>query len=170
MYHASLLLFHQLHTSFRDYFDSVAQLHSQHADLSLTTLLHDHCLKPKLQHFLYGFCYDRSLTTFQRSLSLLNDPIRTAHYYTILGKDSSRWQYVIPKFGLYTLPDKHYQSALTRRYHLPQPHITPGLSYTCRRLPNPPLIDPEGRHFTTGCPLRARIHCRFSSPCSLLYK
>ena len=42
-------------------------------------------LKPKLQHFLYGFCYDRSLTAFQRSLSLLNDPIRTAHYYTILG-------------------------------------------------------------------------------------
>jgi len=42
----SSLPFYQLHTSFRDYFDSVAQLHSQHADLSLTAFLHDHCLNP----------------------------------------------------------------------------------------------------------------------------
>jgi len=44
--------FYQLYTSFRDYIDSVAQLNSQHADLSLTAFLHDHSLKPKLQHFL----------------------------------------------------------------------------------------------------------------------
>jgi len=38
----SSLPFYQLHTFFRDYFDSVVQLHSQHADLALTAL------KPKL--------------------------------------------------------------------------------------------------------------------------
>jgi len=81
----------------------------------------------------------------QRSLSLHHDPICTAHNYTILGKDSSRWQYEIPKFGLYTMCDKYFQFALVRHYHLPQPHIppSPGLSCTCRRLPLPPIIDPE---------------------------
>jgi hypothetical protein len=40
------------------------------------------------------------------SSNTFNDPIRTAHYYTLIGKDSSRWQYLIPKFSLYTMSDK----------------------------------------------------------------
>lgn len=150
----SPLPFYQPHISFRDYFDSVATLHSHHAQLSLTTLLQDYSLKPKLQRFLYGICYERYLQSFQHSLSVLNDPIRTAHYYTLIGKDSSRWQYLIPKFGLYTMSDKDYQSALARRFYLPQPQIPSGLTCSCRRLPHSPIIDQEGRHFTTGCPLR----------------
>ena len=135
----SPLPFYQPHISFRDYFDSVTTLHSHHADLSLTTFLQDHSLKPKLQRFLYGICYERSLQTFQHSLSLLNDPIRVAHYYTLIGKDSSRWQYLIPKFGLYTMSDKDYQSALARRFYLPHPQIPFGLTslvVVCLDLPS----------------------------------
>jgi hypothetical protein len=92
-----------------------------------SSLLQDHSFKPKLQRFLYGICYERSLQSFQHSLSVLNDPIRTAQYYTLVGKDSSA---------------------------LPQPQIPSGLTCTCRRLPRSPIIDQEGRHFTTGCPSR----------------
>ena len=102
-------------------------------------------------NFLYGICYERSLQSFQHSLSVFNDPIRTAQYYTLIGKDSSRWQYLIPTFGLYIMSDKDYQSALARRFYLPQPQIRSGLTCSCRRSP---IIDQEGRHFTTGCPLR----------------
>jgi len=59
---------------------------------------------------------------------------------------------VIPKFGLYTITDKHFQSSFARRYHLP--HILPSLPCTCLRLPLSPLIDQEGHHYTTGCPLQ----------------
>jgi len=86
---------------------------------------------------------------FQRSLFQLHDPISAAHYYTIVGKDSSRWQHVIPKFGLYAMTDKHFQSSLARRYHLPQ-----ATTFLYMPLRLPPLIDPESRHYTTGCPLR----------------
>ena len=67
----SPLPFYQPHIPIRDNFDSVANLHSHHAQLSLTTLLQDHSLKPKLQRFLYGICYKRSLQSFQHSLSVL---------------------------------------------------------------------------------------------------
>jgi len=50
--------------------------------------------------------YERSVQPFQHSLSLVNIPIRTAHYYTLISKDSSLWQNLIPKFCLYeVLPD-----------------------------------------------------------------
>ena len=52
------------------------------------------------------------------------------------------------------MSDKDYQSALARRFYLPQPQIPSGLTCSCRRLPHSPIIDQEGRHFTTGCPLR----------------
>lgn len=130
----SPLPFYQPHISFRDYFDSMAT----HADL-FTTLLQDHSLKPKLQRFLYGICYERSLQIFQHSLSLLNDLIRVAHYYTLIGKDSSRWQYLIPKFGLYSMSGKDYQSALARRFYLPQPQIPFGLTCTYKKAVISPL-------------------------------
>ena len=113
----------------------------KNAQLPLSSLPQDHSLKPKLQRFLYVICYERSLQSFQHSLSVLNDSIRTAHYHTLIGKDSSRWQYLIPKFGLYTMYDKDYQSALARCFYLPQSQIPSGLTCTCRRLPRSPIID-----------------------------
>ena len=117
--------------------------------LNTISLISSHSLKPKLQRFLYGICYKQSLQSFQLSLLVLNDPIRIAHYYTLIGKDSSRWKYLIPKFGLYTMSGKDYQSALARRFYLPQPQIPSGLPQ-----PRSPIINQVDRHFTTGCPLR----------------
>jgi len=90
--------------------------------------------------------YERSVQPFQHSLSLFNVPIRTAHYYTLISKDSSLWQNLIPKFCLYTMSVKDYQSGLAWRFYLPHPH--------CRHLLRSPIIDQEGHHLTTGCPLR----------------
>ena len=95
--------------------------------------------------------YERSVQPFQHSLSLVNVPIRTAHYYTLISKDSSLWQNLIPKFCLYTMSDKDYQSGLAWRFYLPHPQIPSGLTCTTHlSLLHSPIIDQEGHHLTTG--------------------
>ena len=86
----------------------------------------------------------------RESLQRLNNPIMSANYYTLLGKDESLVLKVVARLGFYSVTNLLFQSILLRRLFLRQPTIPVG--HICC-YSTAPIID-EGRHFTTGCGLR----------------
>jgi len=143
--------FHLPHTSFIDYFQSISELQAHHPVITIDSILSTYRHDSKLQHYLYTLCYSSYLTSFRDSLQQQNNPALTANYYTLLGKDESLVLKVVARLGFYSVTNVLFQSILLRRLFLRQPTIPVGHSCSCSRLP---LIDVEGRHFTTECGLR----------------
>ena len=86
----------------------------------------------------------------RESLQRLNNPIMSANYYTLLGKDESLVLKVVARLGFYSVTNLLFQSILLRRLFLRQPTIPVGHICSCSTAP---IIDVEGRHFKTGCSL-----------------
>jgi hypothetical protein len=143
--------FHLPHTSFSDYFDSINQFNLQHPSINIDSILATHRHDSKLQHTLYVLCYSSYLSAFRESIQCHGTPSMVANYYTLLGKDESLVLKAVARLGFYSVTNALFQSILLRRLFLRQPTIPVGGSCSCSTTP---LIDVEGRHFTTGCGLR----------------
>jgi hypothetical protein len=111
----------------------------------------------KLQHELSQHLYTTFLTDFMSLVSSSNDLGLIAHIGSIQNEDSGRWITLSPKFPAYTMTSSQIRISLLRRCYLPQPSITVGLHCDCSTRP---LLDKQGRHFTTGCNKGShRIEC-----------
>ena len=139
------------HSSFSDYFQSISQFQAQHPTMNIATIMSTHRHDSKLQHSLYMLCYSSYLSSFHVSLHAVDNPTRVANYYTLLGKDESLALKVVARLGFYSVANVLFQSIILRRLFLRQPTIPVGRNCSCSTTP---LIDVEGRHFTTGCGLR----------------
>jgi hypothetical protein len=92
--------------------------------------------------------YATFLTNFMSQVSRSNNLGYIAHIGSIQNEDSGRWLLLSPKFPAYVMTSSEFRIALFRRCYLPQPSITAGLHCNCSTHP---IIDIQGRHFTTGC-------------------
>ena len=132
--------------------------HINNITLTIPNLFHvSNTTNKKLQHDLSTFMYTQFFTNFMQSVSSSNNLGFIAHIGSIQNEDSGRWITVSPKFPAYTMSSSDFRVSLLRRCYLAQPSITQGLHCDCSRHP---LLDIQGRHFTTGCNKGShRIEC-----------
>ena len=132
--------------------------HINNSNLTIPTLFNvSNTTNKKLQHELSTFMYTQFFTKFMQSVSLSNNLGFIAHIGSIQNEDSGRWITLSPKFPAYTITSSDFRVSLLRRCYLAQPSITQGLHCDCSRHP---LLDIQGRHFTTGCNKGShRIEC-----------
>ena len=116
--------------------------------MNVDTIMSTHRHDCKLQHSLYVLCYSSYLSTFKVSFHALDNPTIVANYYTLLVLKA------VARLGFYSVTNLLFQSIILRRLFIRQPTIPVGHNCSYSTVP---LIDVEGRHFTTGCGLRG-IH------------
>ena len=122
--------------------------HINKPNINITNLFATEINNNKLQHELSTYMYSTFFTNFMNLVSSSNDLGFIAHIGSIQNEDSGRWIALSPKFPNYVMTSSEIRISLLRRCFLAQPSITTGLHCNCSAQP---LLDIQGRHFTTGC-------------------
>ena len=117
-------------------------------NFAISTLFNLHSNDRKLQANLSAHMYSIFATNFFTKVASSVDLGYIAHIGSLRNADSGRWLVLSPKFPSYIMTSTEFRISLLRRCYLPQPSITAGLRCNCS---SHPIIDTQGRHFTTGC-------------------